>query len=219
MSRALTLRPTPIPIEMLNEKNILEAVGILADRDPALASIVQRYGAPPLWFRLPGFATLILIILEQQVSLPSARAAYIRLEKSLGEITPTSFVKLNDAELKIIGFSRQKTGYGRQLANGILDGSVDLEALERFPDEGARTQLMAIKGIGRWSADIYLIMALRRPDVWPHGDLALIKTVSRIKGLERPPSGQEWDALGEAWRPWRSVAARLAWFEYLGGKA
>ena len=203
---------------MLNEKNILEAVRILTDRDPALASIVQRYGAPPLWFRPPGFATLILIILEQQVSLSSARAAYNRLEKSLGELTPTNFVKLNDAELKIIGFSRQKTNYGRQLAKDILDDSVDLEALEKLPDEKARSQLMEIKGIGRWSADIYLLMALRRPDIWPHNDLALIKTVSKIKGLERPPSSHEWEAIGEAWRPWRSVAARLAWLEYLSGK-
>ncbi len=204
---------------MLNEKNILEAVKILADRDPVLASIVQRYGSPPLWFRPPGFSTLILIILEQQVSLSSARAAYNRLEKSLGEVTPVNFVKLNDAELKRIGFSRQKTNYGRQLAKEILDGSVDLEALEKLPDDGARSQLMAIKGIGRWSADIYLLMALRRPDIWPHSDLALIKTVSKIKGLEKPPSSYEWDAIGEAWRPWRSVAARLAWFEYLGGKS
>jgi DNA-3-methyladenine glycosylase II len=209
----------PIPIEVLNEKNLLEAVRMLADRDPALASIVQRYGAPPLWFRPPGFATLILIVLEQQVSLSSARAAYIRLEKALGELTPTNFVKLNDTDLKKIGFSRQKTSYGRQLAKGILDGSVDLKALENLPDEQACAQLMAIKGIGHWSADIYLLMALRRPDVWPHSDLALIKTVSKIKGLERLPSSHEWEAIGEAWRPWRSVAARLAWFEYLGGKS
>lgn len=207
-----------MPVDVLDEGNLLEAVGILADRDPDIASIVRRYGAPPLWFRHPGFATLIHIILEQQVSLSSARAAYNRLEKALGEVTPTSFVKLNDEELKAIGFSRQKTQYGRQLANGILDGSVSLEALEGLPDEEARAQLVALKGIGRWSADIYLLMALRRPDIWPHSDLALIKTVSRIKGLKRPPSGQEWDAIGEAWRPWRSVAARLAWFEYLGGK-
>ncbi|MCX6642092.1 MAG: DNA-3-methyladenine glycosylase 2 family protein [Candidatus Bathyarchaeota archaeon] len=212
------MRSAHVPVDVLNEEKLLEAVRILADRDPVLASIVQRYGAPPLWFRPPGFATLILIILEQQVSLSSARAAYIRLEKSLGELNPTSFVKLNDAELKIIGFSRQKTSYGRKLANGILDGSVDLEALEGLPDEEARAQLMVIKGIGRWSADIYLLMALRRPDIWPHSDLALIKTVSKIKGLERTLSSHEWETIGDAWRPWRSVAARLAWLDYLGGK-
>jgi DNA-3-methyladenine glycosylase II len=179
---------------------------------------VQRYGAPPLWSRLPGFATLIRIILEQQVSLSSARAAYNRLEDATEGITPTSFLRLNDEELKTIGFSRQKTRYGRLLARSILDGSVDLEVLEGYHDEEARSRLRAIKGIGRWSADIYLLMALRRPDVWPHNDLALIKAVTRIKELKSHPSGEEWDAIGEAWRPWRSVAARLAWFEYLGGK-
>jgi DNA-3-methyladenine glycosylase II len=212
------VRLAAIIIEVLNEENILEAVELLANRDPALASIVQRYGTPPLWFRQPGFATLIQIILEQQVSLSSARAAFTRLLKSLGEITPTKFLELNDAELLIIGFSHQKARYGRLLAKSILDGSIDVDALEKLPDDRVRSQLMAIKGIGHWSADIYLLMALRRPDIWPRSDLALIKTVSKIKRLEKPPSIQEWETIGEAWRPWRSVAARIAWFEYLGGK-
>jgi endonuclease III-like uncharacterized protein len=146
------------------------------------------------------------------------RAAYNRLEEATGEITPTSFLKLDDAELKAVGFSRQKTRYGRLLAEGILGGSFDLGALEDLPDDEARTRLMELKGIGRWSADIYLLMALRRPDVWPHSDLALISAVTRIKGLDKSPTHYEWDEIGEAWRPWRSVAARLAWFEYLGGK-
>lgn len=207
-----------MPIDVLDDESLLKATGILADRDPDLASIVQRYGSPPMWSRPPGFATLIRIILEQQVSLSSARAAYNRLNEATGNVSPTSFLKLNDKELKSIGFSRQKTRYGRQLARGIIDGSVDLEALEGYHDEEARSRLMATKGIGRWSADIYLLMALRRPDVWPHSDIALIKAVTRIKELKSHPSGKEWDAIGEAWRPWRSVAARLVWFEYLGGR-
>ena len=207
-----------MPIDVLDDESLLKAIEILADRDPDLASIVQRYGSPPMWSRPPGFATLIRIILEQQVSLSSARAAYNRLNEATGNVSPTSFLKLNDKELKSIGFSRQKTRYGRQLARGIIDGSVDLEALEGYHDEEARSRLMATKGIGRWSADIYLLMALRRPDVWPHSDIALIKAVTRIKELKSHPSGKEWDAIGEAWRPWRSVAARLVWFEYLGGR-
>jgi DNA-3-methyladenine glycosylase II len=218
VSSAFTLRSASVPVDVLDEGSLLEAVGILAGRDLDFASILRRYGAPPMWFRPPGFATLILIILEQQVSLSSARAAYNRLEKATGEVTPTNLLKLNDEELKAIGFSRQKTRYGRLLASGIIDGSFDLEELEGLPDEEARAKLMALKGIGSWSADIYLLMALRRPDIWPHSDLALIKAVTRIKGLKRPPSGEEWETIGEAWRPWRSVAARLAWFEYLGGK-
>ena len=218
MFNAFTLMSASMPVDVLNEATLLRAIGILADRDPDLANIVQRYGHPPMWSRPPGFATLIRIILEQQVSLSSARAAYNRLNESAGSVSPTSFLKLSDTELKSVGFSRQKTRYGRQLARGILDGSIDLEALEGYNDEEARSRLMAIEGIGRWSADIYLLMALRRPDVWPHSDIALIKTVTRIKELKNHPSGEEWDAIGEAWRPWRSVAARLVWFEYLGGR-
>jgi DNA-3-methyladenine glycosylase II len=207
-----------MPIDVLDEESLLKAIGILADRDPDLTSIVQHYGSPPMWSRPPGFATLIHIILEQQVSLSSARAAYNRLNEVTGNVSPTSFLKLSDRELKSVGFSRQKTHYGRQLARGIIDGSFDLDSLEGYHDEEVRSKLMAIKGIGRWSADIYLLMALRRPDVWPHSDIALIKAVTRIKELKSHPSGEEWEAIGEAWRPWRSVAARLLWFEYLGGR-
>ncbi len=205
-------------VDVLNERRLLEAVEILADRDPDLAAVVRRYGAPPLWSRPPGFPTLIRIILEQQVSLSSARAAYNRLEDATSNITPASFLKLDDAKLKAVGFSRQKTRYGRKLAEALLNDSFDLEALEGLTDDEARARLMELKGIGRWSADMYLLMALRRPDVWPHSDLALISAVAKIKGLDRLPNHDEWDGIGEAWRPWRSVAARLAWFDYLGGK-
>ncbi len=204
-------------IEVLDEGLLRKAVGVLADRDPDLAAIVRRHGAPPMWSRPPGYPTLIRIILEQQVSLSSARAAYERLEDALGEITPSNFLRLNDAELKAVGFSRQKTRYGRMLAEEILDGSFDIDTLENLPDEEVRARLIELKGIGRWSADIYLLMALRRPDIWPHGDLALVSAVTRIKGLDKPQTHEDWDAIGEAWRPWRSVAARLAWFDYLDG--
>ena len=207
-----------MPIEVLDEGLLREAVGVLADRDPDLAAIVRRYGAPPMWSRPPGYPTLIRIILEQQVSLSSARAAYERLEDAIGEITPSNFLRLNHAELKAVGFSRQKTRYGRMLAEEILDGSFDIDTLGNLPDEEVRSRLIELKGIGRWSADIYLLMALRRSDIWPHGDLALVSAVTRIKGLDKPQTHEDWDAIGEAWRPWRSVAARLAWFDYLGGK-
>ena len=204
--------------EVLDEGLLREAVGVLAIRDPDLAAIVRRHGVPPMWARPPGYATLIRIILEQQVSLSSARAAYDRLEKAIGEITPTNFLRLDDAELKAVGFSRQKTRYGRLLAEGILDGSFNINALMDLPDDEVRARLVELKGVGRWSADIYLLMALRRADVWPHGDLALVRAVTRIKGLDKAPTHEEWEGLGEAWRPWRSVAARIAWFDYLDGK-
>jgi len=205
-------------IELLDEEKLHEAVDILVARDPALASVVRRHGSPPLWARPPGFPTLIRIILEQQISLSSARAAYDRLGARTGEPTPETFLELSDGELRGIGFSRQKARYVRLLAGSLLSGFLDLSLFESLGDDEARGGLMTLKGIGRWSADIYLLMALRRPDVWPRSDLALISAVTRIKGLSAPPSPEEFDAMGEAWRPWRSVAARIAWFEYLGGK-
>ena len=201
----------------LNEETLRKGVRILADRYPDLAAVVKRHGTPPLWARPPGFPTLTRIILEQQVSLSSAKAAYDRLEAKIGEPKPDAFLTLDDAELKSIGFSRQKMRYVRLLAESLHDGSFDLDEIERLSDEEARTRLMELKGIGHWSADIYLLMALRRPDVWPRGDLALVSAVAKIKGLHVPPSAEEFQIIGEAWRPWRSVAARIAWFEYLGG--
>ena len=206
-------------IEILDEAKLRLAVGHLADRDPDLAGVVARYGVPPLWERPPGFATLVRIILEQQVSLASAMAAFKRLETRLGAVTPAAFITLDDDELKTVGFSRQKTRYGRLLAETLLSGALDLDALGGLPDDEVRTRLLALKGIGRWSADIYLLMALCRPDVWPHSDLALVQAVARLKKLPVLPTSEEFEQIGEAWRPYRSAAARLAWFEYLGGKA
>ncbi len=207
----------------LDEVSLVEATRILAERDPDLAGVVQRYGVPPMWSRPPGFATLVRIILEQQVSLASALAAFNRLRARLGavdgqELNPAEFLILDDAELKAIGFSRQKTRYARLLAQTLLDGRLDLAGLESLEDDAVRACLVEMKGIGHWSADIYLLMALRRPDVWPRSDLALVSAVARLKKLPGLPSPQEFAQIGEAWRPYRSVAARLAWFEYLGGK-
>ncbi len=202
---------------LLDEETLRGAVRALAERDQDLAAVVARHGPPPLWARPPGFPTLTRIILEQQVSLSSARAAYDRLVARLGEPAPGAFLTLDDAELKGIGFSRQKARYVRLLSERLLDGSFDLDEIGGLGDDEVRLRLMELKGIGRWSADIYLLMALRRPDVWPRGDLALASAVTRIKRLPGPPSAEEWDEIGEAWRPWRSVAARIAWFDYLGG--
>jgi DNA-3-methyladenine glycosylase II len=122
---------------------------------------------------------------------------------------------LDDGALKTIGFSRQKTRYGRELALALADGRLDLRRLRRQDDAAARTALTAIKGIGPWTAEIYLLMVLRRPDAWPAGDLALAVAAQRVKRLTTRPSPDELDALGEAWRPWRAVAARILWHDYL----
>jgi DNA-3-methyladenine glycosylase II len=206
-------------IETLDEFSLRAAVSQLAARDPDLAGVVARYGVPPLWDRPPGFASLVRIILEQQVSLASALAAYNRLQARLGTLTPAAFLTLDDVELKAAGFSRQKTRYSRLLAEALLSGAFDLDALGSLPDDEVRARLLSLKGIGRWSADIYLLMALCRPDVWPRSDLALVQAVARLKKLPGLPTPEEFEQIGEAWRPYRSAAARLAWFEYLGGKA
>jgi DNA-3-methyladenine glycosylase II len=153
--------------------------------------------------------------LEQQVSLASARAAYDRLVSATGRLVPERFLALSDAELKVIGFSRQKTAYGRALAEAIREGRLDLAGLETLDDAEVKTRLTAIKGIGSWTADIYLLMSLRRPDSWPSGDLALAVAVQRVKRLRKRPTPERLQRVGEVWRPWRAVAARILWHYYL----
>lgn len=182
--------------------------------DPTLAGSVERFGAPPLWAREPGFVTLIHLILEQQVSLASAQAAFDRLEASLGTITPAGFLRLDDRSLRAIGFSRQKAGYGRALASELLDG-FDLDALAGLDDDAVRHGLMQLHGVGRWTADVYLTMCLLRPDVWPHGDQALSTAAMEVGGLLSRPSWIELARRAEAWRPYRAVAARILWHHYL----
>jgi DNA-3-methyladenine glycosylase II len=201
-------------VRPLTERGLGQAVRTLAAVDPDLAAVVARYGRPPLWERAGGFPTLIHIILEQQVSLASARAAFDRLAAA-GPITPASFLRLDDASLRTIGFSRQKAAYGRGLALAITSGALDLAALESMDDEPARSALLAIKGIGPWTADIYLLMALRRPDIWPLGDLALVLAMQAVKGLAQRPTAAEALAIAESWRPWRAAAARVLWHYYL----
>ncbi len=202
-------------IPTLDQTSYHRALGELAGRDRDLGRILQSLGPPPIWDREPGFPTLVHIILEQQVSLASARACFDKLLKTVERLTPESLLTLDDGVLKEAGFSRQKTSYARILAEEVRTGRLDLVGLANLPDDEAREQLMRLKGIGRWTADIYLLMALGRPDVWPVGDLALVIAAQRIKGLEARPNPEEFRDLGEAWRPWRSVAARLLWHHYL----
>ena len=205
-------------MKLLEEATLAEGVAVLSKRDLDLAGIVQRFGPPPLWARKPGFATLLQIILEQQVSLASARAAYGRLEGVIPAITPEHFLGLDDVTLREVGFSRQKAGYGRTLASALIDETLDLAGLARLPDEAARNTLVGLRGVGLWTADTYLLMALGRPDVWPAGDIALQAAVREVKQLAHRPSHDEMVELAEGWRPWRAVAARILWVHYLGGR-
>lgn len=187
----------------------------LTTRDPDLRPIVERFGLPPLWDRRPGFATLLHIILEQQVSLSSAQAAFDRLRAATDPLTPGTFLALSDEALLRIGFSRQKARYGRALATAVEAGTLDLDALESEDDATVDDALQALPGIGPWTSTIYLLMVLGRPDVWPVGDIALATSVAELKGLDHRPDVIEMATLGEAWRPYRSVAARLFWLDYL----
>lgn len=187
----------------------------LGRRDPDLAEVRRRFGVPPLWARRPGFSALVRIILEQQVSLASARAAFERLRGAVDRLTPRAFLELDAATLRRVGFSRQKAGYCRSLAEEIVEGRLRLADLARVGDQAAHDRLTRLRGVGRWTADIYLLMALCRPDVWPRGDLALAKAAQRVKGLPTLPDDDELEAMAAGWRPWRAVAARLLWHDYL----
>ena len=199
----------------LNKKSLIKAVEYLEVRDRHLKLVVSKFGPPPLWEREEGFKTLIYIILEQQVSLASAKAAYDKLLKKIGSITPVNFFKLSDVELKLIGFSRQKTSYGRNLADAIITEHLNLTELSDLDDTQVREQLMDIKGIGPWTSDIYLLRALGRPDIWPNGDVALASAVQKLNGIASRPSFEELQRKSLKWKPWRAVAARILWHYYL----
>ena len=205
-------------IPPLTEEMLIVAAHHLAEQDADLARILYTLGPPPLWDRTPGFPTLLHIILEQQVSLASAKAAFDKLQEAVSPLTPETFLTLNDDELKTIGYSRQKTRYSRLLAETILAGELDLAALPALDNDTVQAQLTKITGIGPWTAKVYLLMVLCRPDVWPTGDLALAVAVQRLKGLAQRPTYPELDKMALAWQPWRAVAARLLWHYYLSGK-
>jgi DNA-3-methyladenine glycosylase II len=203
-------------IEKLNRTTLDKGISFLCKKDPDLASIVKWYGSPPMWARTSGFSTLVHIILEQQVSLASAKATFVKLQNELGAVTPEAFLRLNDKKLKQIGFSSQKAGYCRGLAEQIASGELNLRTIHSMHDVDARNHLTNIRGIGPWTADIYLLMALKRPDIWPDGDLALVSAMRKVKRLRRTPIDKDHARkVAEQWSPWKSVAARILWHYYL----
>ncbi|MDX2500939.1 MAG: DNA-3-methyladenine glycosylase 2 family protein [Deltaproteobacteria bacterium] len=204
------LKPAP-----LTPGSFSRAIQYLCDKDADLAHILTKLNPPTFWTRKPGFASLIRIILEQQVSLASARASFDRLRTAVSPLTPERFLKLDEARLKSCGFSRQKSAYSRNLAIAIVDGHLNLKRLETMADKKAAAELVRIKGIGPWTANIYLLTVLRRPDIWPKEDLALAVAAKKIKRLKARPAPHELENLSEAWKPWRAVAARLLWHYYL----
>ena len=203
----------------LTKASLANAAKFLARKDPDLALVLASYGPPPLWARKPGFNTIVRIILEQQVSLASAASMYKRLRNNIIPFQPTQFVHLGEPHFKSLGLTRQKTTYCIHLAESIMTRNLKLSALSKLSDEEVRTALMQVKGIGSWSADIYLLMALRRPDIWPASDLALATAVFKLKGLKERPTTDQLGRIAETWRPFRSVAARMFWQYYLAQRA
>jgi DNA-3-methyladenine glycosylase II len=187
----------------------------LVSKDPELKLIIKTYGHPPMWTRPNTFETLIHIILEQQVSLASALAALNKLREKLKKITPAGLLKLTDEELKACYFSRQKTVYARSLATAIQGKQFNLASLEKLPDEEVRAELVALKGIGNWTADVYLMFVLQRADIFPIGDLAAVNALKQIKKMAKDTDREKLLAVTEKWKPYRTVATMILWHYYL----
>lgn len=203
------------PPRVLTHATLAAGARALAGRDPDLAALLRRHGTPPMWGRRPGFATLIHIVLEQQVSIGAARTLFRRLRRQLGEMSPRAVAARGAAGLRRLGLTRQKASYCHGLALAVRDGRLDLTRIARAPDAAGREAMLAMRGLGPWSVDIYYLMALRRPDVWPMGDLALAEALRDVKRLTARPDAAAQQAISATWSPWRSVAARLLWHYYL----
>jgi DNA-3-methyladenine glycosylase II len=206
-------------IKPLNKRSLARAAGKLAALDKDLARLLRDDGVPPLWDRPPGFPTLVRIILEQQVSLVSAAAMFRRLGERITPFTPARFAELGEPFLRSLGVTRQKASYSIHLARAIEEKRLDLAALAELNDAEVTGALLTIKGVGPWTASIYLLMAMRRPDVWPLGDIALAAGIKRLRRLREVPSRERQLDCAEKWRPWRSVAARMLWQRYLKERA
>jgi DNA-3-methyladenine glycosylase II len=201
-----------------HENNFKFLCNKLSRKDPDLKFILKNYGFPPVWTRTNSFATLIHIILEQQVSLASARAAFYKLNEKIGTITPQKVVTLSDAELRACYFSRQKTMYARHLAEAFISKQINLTKYSLLDDETIRIQLKQIKGIGDWTVDVYLLFALQRTNVFPTGDLAMMNALKEIKKLPGDTSKEKIIKLSANWHPYRSIATMLFWHYYIQKK-
>ena len=202
-------------IQSLTDKTFSDAVATLCAQDAILQQLVETYGPPPFWHRPEGFSSLILIMLEQKISLASAKAVYDRLVAAVGTLTPQSVLALEDITLRELGFSWQKVTYAKNIAQAIASEQLDLDRLSLASNEEVMKSLTQIKGVGPWTAEVYLLMSLRRPDIWPIGDLALVRAIQDLHELKEWPSKQYLTDVGEPWSPWRSVATRILWHFYL----
>jgi DNA-3-methyladenine glycosylase II len=199
---------------MLDETALKTSLDVLAAEHPAIGALIERLGYPSPRERVPGYETLLRTIVGQQVSVAAAESVWNKLEAVIGVgCTPEALLAQDYDTLRACGLSRQKQGYARSLAEHILSGALDLHALPE-DDEEAIASLVQIKGIGRWSAEIYLLFAEGRRDIWPAGDLAVQIAVGQVLGLDERPSERETRVIAEPWRPHRSAMALMAWHHY-----
>ena len=187
----------------------------LSRKDRELKGIIKQYGYPPMWTRPATFQTLILTILEQQVSLASAYAAFKKLKEKIGYVTPAKLLQLTDEEMRSCYFTRQKTGYARGLAEAVQSKKINLKKLSSLPDEEVRNELIKLKGIGHWTVDVYLMHALQRTDLFPLGDIALVNSLKEVKQLHPHISKEEMLEIASPWRPYRTIAAMILWHSYI----
>ncbi len=195
---------------------IRETLDALGQRDPDIARAIALVGYPEPRNREPGFGALLNIVAAQQVSTASAAAIRGRLLAAIDPLTPENFLLASDETLRAVGFSRRKVEYGRGIAEAMRSGLLDAERLAAASDDDVVAALTALRGLGRWSAEIYMLFALRRPDVWPAEDLAIQEALRRLKGLEDRPLRVISEPIVESWRPWRGVAALFLWHYYKG---
>ena len=202
-------------IEVFNEQNFSKLCRKLARQDAELSNIIREHGLPPMWVRPNTFQSLILFILEQQVSLASAYAAFKRLKEKVGFVTSAKILALTDEELRACYFSRQKIVYARELAKAIQLKQINIKRLSLLPDEEVRTELIKLKGIGHWTIDVYLMHSLQRTDLFPLGDIALVNSLKETKGLPKDTSKEEMLKIAEPWRPYRTIASMILWHSYI----
>jgi DNA-3-methyladenine glycosylase II len=203
------------PITTFNNNNFQRLCSKLARKDLHLKEIILQHGYPPMWTRPATFQSLILFILEQQVSLASAYAAFGKLKEKIGFVTPAKILLLTDAELRACYFSRQKIIYARELAMTIQRKKLILKKLADKEEDAIRHELKKIKGIGDWTVDVYLMHALQRTDLFPLGDIALVNSLKEVKQLPKDTSKEKLLEIAAPWRPYRTIAAMILWHAYI----
>jgi DNA-3-methyladenine glycosylase II len=202
-------------IQTFSADNFQTICNKLSKKDVHFKAIIKQYGYPPMWTRKQGFETLILTILEQQVSLAAAYAAFKKLKSAIGTVTPAKILNMSNEELRECYFTRQKQGYAKNLAEAFINKTLPWKQFPEMTDDDVRLHLTAIKGIGNWTADVYLMHALQRTDLFPLGDIALVNSLKETKQLHPHITKDEMLKIAIPWQPYRTIAAMILWHSYI----